>query len=298
MITRRNMITGAAILASIPSKSFAQFSNSSSQNKNTFKKLLSHSVCEIVSPKGRGTGFFFCFSKENSQEILFGIVTNKHVSHMDGPIELVYLNENQMNPMPLPNFHSRLVSHPDPNVDLCVSFCTNDLSLSNAQTFSALTYDFIPNRNKIDTFDPASKVLVVGYPDGIIDKSHGQPLFRDGITASSPGLKFDGQRLFLIDAAIWGGSSGSPVFLYDVPNDTLMSPITPILIGVVFANGLQNINLPNQQNAPDYEHSAPNNIGLCLASDAIYDLAKETAAVYPDLVNHGLYVPEYESFQI
>jgi hypothetical protein len=42
------------------------------------------------------------------------------------------------------------------------------------------------------------------------------PIFRKGITATHPNLNYEGRDEFLIDAACFPGSSGSPVFLYNM----------------------------------------------------------------------------------
>ena len=60
-------------------------------------------------------------------------------------------------------------------------------------------------------------VLVVGYPQGQWDGTRNLPLFRRGITASPAMLDYNGESKFLIDCAIFPGSSGSPVFLYNFP---------------------------------------------------------------------------------
>ena len=39
---------------------------------------------------------------------------------------------------------------------------------------------------------------------------------RKGITATPPNLDYNGKPIFLIDASVFPGSSGSPVFLYNV----------------------------------------------------------------------------------
>ena len=60
-------------------------------------------------------------------------------------------------------------------------------------------------------------VLVVGYPQGLWDRTRNLPLFRRGITASPAMLDYNGESKFLIDCSIFPGSSGSPVFLYNFP---------------------------------------------------------------------------------
>ena len=54
--------------------------------------------------------------------------------------------------------------------------------------------------------------MFVGFPNGMFDEKHYLPIFRRGYVATSPDLDFNGAPLFLIDASVFPGSSGSPVF--------------------------------------------------------------------------------------
>lgn len=57
---------------------------------------------------------------------------------------------------------------------------------------------------------------MIGYPNGIWDSTHNLPIIRRGITATHPKLKYNGKPEFVIDAACFPGSSGSPVFLANI----------------------------------------------------------------------------------
>jgi hypothetical protein len=59
------------------------------------------------------------------------------------------------------------------------------------------------------------QVLVIGYPDGLFDAKHLTPIARTGHTATPIQLDYLGSPAFLIDAPIFPGSSGSPVFLIE-----------------------------------------------------------------------------------
>jgi len=57
---------------------------------------------------------------------------------------------------------------------------------------------------------------MVGYPVGIWDSANNMPVIRRGITATHPGKDYEGKSEFMIDAACFPGSSGSPVFLFNL----------------------------------------------------------------------------------
>lgn len=60
---------------------------------------------------------------------------------------------------------------------------------------------------------PARDVVFVGYPLGYFDETNNVPILRAGRIASIPKIDFVGQPQFLIDAQVYPGSSGSPVFV-------------------------------------------------------------------------------------
>jgi hypothetical protein len=86
-----------------------------------------------------------------------------------------------------------------------------------------------------ERLDVSAPVNFVGFPDGKFDRKHFLPIMRRGHVATSPELDFDGERIFLIDASVFPGSSGSPVF---TAGDRLIGGTPPLkflgLISAVF----------------------------------------------------------------
>lgn len=58
-----------------------------------------------------------------------------------------------------------------------------------------------------------SSLLVVGYPLGFHDTLHHLPVVRQAVVASSFGMRFQGQGVFLTDARTHRGTSGAPVVM-------------------------------------------------------------------------------------
>lgn len=58
-----------------------------------------------------------------------------------------------------------------------------------------------------------ASVLIVGYPLGFHDTLHHLPIVRQGVVASSFGLRFQGVGYFLTDARTHRGASGAPVVM-------------------------------------------------------------------------------------
>jgi hypothetical protein len=59
---------------------------------------------------------------------------------------------------------------------------------------------------------PGNEVWFVGYPENRFDTVNNLPILRRGYIASLPKIDFEGRKQFLIDAQVFPGSSGSPVF--------------------------------------------------------------------------------------
>ncbi|WP_155760611.1 trypsin-like peptidase domain-containing protein [Stenotrophomonas maltophilia] len=72
----------------------------------------------------------------------------------------------------------------------------------------------VPNdeRKNVRAIEP---IMMIGYPNGLWGEHNNRPLARRGSTASHPFLKWNGRQEFVIDAACFPGSSGSPVFLFE-----------------------------------------------------------------------------------
>lgn len=64
-------------------------------------------------------------------------------------------------------------------------------------------------------------IMMVGYPMGMFDEENNLPIVRKGITSSHIRSNFQNKPEVLIDAAVFPGSSGSPVFLCQHPESNL-----------------------------------------------------------------------------
>jgi hypothetical protein len=111
-----------------------------------------------------------------------------------------------------------VIRHPDPDVDLCailvapvLAAIPSGMSLKN--TFVSSDWRLPPNEAAYTR--AVEPIIMVGYPNGLWDEAHNRPIVRQGSTASHPLHDWNGHRYFVIDAACFGGSSGSPVFLYE-----------------------------------------------------------------------------------
>jgi hypothetical protein len=77
-----------------------------------------------------------------------------------------------------------------------------------------------------------SSLLIVGFPLGFHDTLHHMPVVRQGVNASSFGLRFQGNGYFLTDARTHRGTSGAPVVLRATTEPDAHAELPWILLGV------------------------------------------------------------------
>jgi len=200
---------------------------------------------------GIGTGFFFRL-KESGQQHIPVIVTNKHVvENGETGLFCLTMQDDKGDPaigkvqtIRLDNFQKQWLYHPDPNVDLAIMPIGPLLNEADKQGikffFRSFGKDLLPNPSDLSEFNYVEDVLMIGYPIGIQDAINNMPVFRRGITATHLSNDYEGRKEFIIDAACFPGSSGSPILLYNVPYYTDKKGNTNFanrirLVGVLYA---------------------------------------------------------------
>lgn len=121
------------------------------------------------------------------------------------------------------------------------------------------------------------QIVTVGYPDDIWDSTNNLPVLRRGVTATHPKIDYQGKPEFLIDAAVYPGTSGSPVFLYEYKELMLGQELNlgkdkPRLIGILYGvyshqqqGEMKSIPIPTvRSKIPIMD--IPNNLGIVIKS--------------------------------
>lgn len=79
--------------------------------------------------------------------------------------------------------------------------------------YKAVSSGIIPSREALNELSAIEEIVFLGYPSGLRDAKNASPIIRRGITATPVWNDFQDRPSFLIDAAVFPGSSGSPVFI-------------------------------------------------------------------------------------
>ncbi len=207
---------------------------------------------------GAGTAFFFA---HKIGEITYPfIVSNKHV--VSGMREgfLTFLQRQENQPLLGKGFRLAILDwqnawfgHPDPEVDIAVCpFAPLESHIKQQNNIDVfyrwVSSDMIPSEEQLRKLDAIESVTFVGYPNGIWDQSNLLPVARRGTTASPISIDFENSPRFLIDASVFGGSSGSPVFILNQGMFTDKSGATTIGSRLLFLGVIARVFFRTQLN--------------------------------------------------
>lgn len=250
--------------------------------------------CQLIDGgRSTGTGFFYRFCDDGTSHIPV-IVTNKHV--VEGASDgYIHFNLEDQNGDPVEGKHHRVsisdfelgwIKHPDPDIDLCIFpfvHILNELKEKGIMPFfRSLDKSLLMDDNNLRELNAIEDILMIGYPNGIWDSLNNMPILRKGITATHPGLNYNGKKEFMIDAACFPGSSGSPVFLFNPSNyidkqgSTIFSTRIKLL-GILYAGPqhtasgeVKIVDVPVAEK-PIAISRIPNNLGLIIKSYILND---------------------------
>lgn len=192
-------------------------------------------------PSSVGTGFFYRADNGNITNSRVVIMTNKHVVEGSDYINFTITSSNNLYEMGkggqpanrndlthhvdiIRNISPEIDNyfpHPSDEIDLC-AIDISSIFMSRLQNSSKVRAHLIDSNDLMTedeevTVAHVEQIMVCGYPTGLWDSTNNMPISRVGHTATNMLTDFNGKREFLVDMPIFGGSSGSPVFRYEVP---------------------------------------------------------------------------------
>jgi V8-like Glu-specific endopeptidase len=198
-----------------------------------------------------GTGFFYRFDAPGERYVQV-IVTNRHVVRNMSIGELrLTLADAQGKPQfgkhevfRFEQLQNWCEYHPDPEVDLAIIYIAVIINTVNAQGksvhFITLNQSHFPSPDLIDSLTAFEEVIMAGYPNGLWDSANNLPIVRRGYTATPYARDFKGKSEFMIDAACFPGSSGSPIYLanegsYSTKDGSIVIGSRFALLGILYA---------------------------------------------------------------
>lgn len=240
-----------------------------------------------------GAGFYWNSVLGNGYEFS-AIITNRHV--LEGAVALgvqlhLKASDGGLQPGPgkeviIAGDQLVVILHDDPTVDLgLIAFGPTLHQLDPKPFFRALTPFEIPDPATIQTLNAAQEIFMVGYPNGLADEANNAPIIRRGTTAIPCWLDYEGRKNLLCDVPVYGGSSGSPVFvIFDGIRHQRDGTVTfgtrkVFLLGVLYAGHVLNAEgeiLPEPPTALAKVITEQTiNLGLCVKAERIQELVDQ-----------------------
>lgn len=218
-----------------------------------------------------GTGFIFSMIESDISSIPF-LVTNYHVleNMENGYFELhIAKNNKPTNETIRIQFNRNiLLNNKLENLDLVaipIAGMLDELNSKGINLFyRTIDQNIIPNSEQVRNLSSMEQITFIGYPNGIYDTVNKIPVLRQGITATPIWNEFQGKKEFLIDAGVFPGSSGSPVFIYN-------SGSYPTNDGIVIGNRLLFVGIVTQTLQQVNENKNYLDLGIVINSNAMQE---------------------------
>lgn len=174
-----------------------------------------------------GTGFFFSFDSGTERKV--AIVAVKHIVKNVGECVLRFIVEGNGEEFVYQSVPGLIgdssegpwIAHPNPDIDLCIlpaEYIYNKLENEGKRiSYAVLPEDSMPTKRTYELMSLFEDFIYVVYPEKIDEQGPSQSVIRLGINSTPLNPDYINNPFFYIDATIYGGSSGSPVFLYQHP---------------------------------------------------------------------------------
>ncbi|MFA5945364.1 MAG: serine protease [Patescibacteria group bacterium] len=225
-----------------------------------FSTVLIRMLDVKMQPFGHGTGFLYLLDLApggGQQKIL--LVSNKHVLNKCRAISIDF--HAQQNNLPILDNVITVqlryddVWHHDTADVACIDITESVKEFQERIYIRCVGEDSLLDSSD-ELLDVHQDIFFVGYPLRIYDKKNYLPIVRSGITASHPNIPFNGKPEFIIDASVYEGSSGSPVFLDLLKPNLALGKLAmgaaPKCIGIISTNfnvlsELKEVSLPSEK---------------------------------------------------
>lgn len=258
-------------------------------NFETFTEQVFFATLRIELPnkKTMGTGFLVRVPSIIEGKSYFFLVSNKHViKGTKEELRIVFHTQTESKNAPNLKKHHQIAinkiedgayyAHPSKAVDLACLNISEILNIPNIKFYiRALSLNQFADFTESD-LNAGKEILFVGYPEDRYDHIHNLPILRGGRIASIPQVDFENAQQFLVDAPVYHGSSGSPVFA--------ILGSTYKLIGVITATMIKKQKLEMVEQTPTATMSQIIGIGLVYKSISVKELIEHAKSALDKLV--------------
>lgn len=230
-----------------------------------------------------GTGFLLARPMGENRYKLY-LISNKHVLMGTPNISISFIRQENGEPkhcykqeFNIYGVDQIVKGHPNSDVDIAAMDCTKIfVDMDDQIYYKYVDYSMLAEFNEPE-LSIAENVYFVGYPDGRYDMSNNLPLIRTGMISSHPQYDFNGQPEFVIDAQVFPGSSGSPVYIdltyENIKNGQIVvGPRKVKLLGIVAMTMIRNNKLQAVPTGTNYFTQEVLGLGIVFKSTAIKEL--------------------------
>lgn len=234
-----------------------------------------------------GTGFLINREIRPQEHVVY-LVSNKHVLFASDNIRLTFTQKDSSGQepdigktmtFPISNIRNNLHTHSNSTVDIAVIPVTGLFIGFPSLFFKGIGYDMLSDFSE-EELSVAQNVEFIGYPDNRYDQKNNLPLIRTGIISSHPKVNYNNEPIFIIDAQVFPGSSGSPLMInlsiehWKTGNITLGGPQKIKLLGVVAATMIRNNKLQSlpTSNTPLLATQEVIGLGIVYKSTALKEI--------------------------
>ena len=249
--------------------------------------------------RSTGTGFFFDFSMDKGLCIPC-IVTNKHVVEKASKAKFVLtciLKQTGIThheTITITDFEKSWLGHPTADLAIIpIAVIINILKNKGKELYYvSISEELIPTPTQLDELTAIEDIIMVGYPDGLWDSFNNKPIMRKGITATHPKLDFNNEKKFLIDAACFPGSSGSPIFIlnkgiFNGEKCGINIGKRIYFLGILYAGTLHMVDGKIELAlVPSIKSYIPNNLGLVIKSEVLLEFKQQLKDMVNSFTNH------------